>query len=93
MAFYLLHRNWRARISANNAASWIWTLWLLSALQGAFAAFSAATGKGEAAAILAAGAFLGFGISGLFVPAAKRQHVALQRMGNPVLFGNCSEKV
>jgi hypothetical protein len=93
MAFYLLHRNWRARISANNAASWIWTLWLLGAMQGAFAAFAAATGKGEAAAILAAGAAFGFGVSGLFVPAAKRKHVSLQRVGNPVLFCDGSEKV
>lgn len=93
MAFYLLHRNWRARISANVAASWIWTLWLLGAMQGTFGVFAAVTGKGEAAAILATGAVFGFAVSGLFVPAAKRAHLALQRVGNPVLFGNGNEKV
>jgi nitric oxide reductase large subunit len=28
MCFYLLHKNWRARLAMNSSASWIFTCWL-----------------------------------------------------------------
>ncbi len=43
MCFYLLRKNWRARLAMNSSASWIFTCWLC-------AGFSALTATGGYAA-------------------------------------------
>jgi len=93
MAFYIIHRNWRARVSMNEAASWIWVLWLLAIMQALFSLYAVITGMYESAVILAVGALAVFVASFLFAPAAKRKHAALERTRNTVLFGPGNAKV
>lgn len=88
MAFYILHRNWRARVSMNEAASWIWTLWVLGAMQVLFSLYAVTNRMFETVIILGAGALVAFGVSFLFSPAAKRKHVELERTKNAVLFSD-----
>lgn len=76
MRFYLLHKNWRARLALNSSASWIFMCWLCAgssaiAAMGGYAAKS--TSSLESLAIFALSLFLVI-LSYTFLHKAKRIH-------------------
>lgn len=76
MCFYLLHKNWRARLAMNSSASWIFTCWLYAGFS-AFAAIGGyavkTTSSLESLAMLALSLFLVI-FSYTFLAEAKRVH-------------------
>lgn len=86
MIFYLMHRNWRARLALNNSASSIFTCWLLAG------SFVAASGIGYASKTMGGLESLGIFsvsiicviISFAFLADAKRIHHIRLTAGNSV---------
>lgn len=93
MVFYILHKEWRARICTNEPANWIWTLWLLSTLLGVFAVVALLNFMVTECLILVGGALVLSCVSVFFIPAAKRTHLTLKGLNHPVLFGDNHENV
>jgi hypothetical protein len=86
MRFYVLHKNWRARLALNSAASNIWLCWIISLLFVAGLAWGAAfrsLDKGSAL-FLGATAVASFAASFAFLAEAKRQHAVRLAAGNAV---------
>jgi hypothetical protein len=86
MRFYILHRNWRARLALNSAASNIWLCWVISfhflaglALGVAFCSLD--TGS---ALLIGAAAVASFAASFAFLAEAKRLHAVRLAAGNAI---------
>lgn len=86
MRFYIPHKNWRARLALNSAASNIWLCWVISLLFVAGLALGAAfrsldTGS---ALLMGAAAVASFAASFAFLAEAKRLHAVRLAAGNAV---------
>jgi hypothetical protein len=86
MSFYILHRNWRARLAMNSAARWIW-LFCLIGLLFLFAALGALLWRGDLAVAVASFCLaLGlFASSFAFRKRAARLHRTLMALDNSLL--------
>jgi hypothetical protein len=84
MRFYILNKNWRARLALNSAASNIWLCWIISFLFVAGLAIgvvirSVDTGS---ALLMCAVAAASFAASFAFLAEAKRLHAVRLAAGN-----------
>lgn len=94
MAYYIPHRNWRARLAMNSATSNIWTFWVLS-MVNLLAAFVILIREGVCLnflVLVCVGAAL-FAVSFLFLPEAKRLHEIQRIVNNEILFGETKNEV
>lgn len=76
MRFYIIHKNWRARLALNSAAKRIWLCWIISFLcvAGLVLGIAFRSLDTHSGLVLAAVAVASFAASFLFLPEARRLH-------------------